>query len=104
MVQGSETDQDFDALVVCNGHYSDPRVPDLPGCSEFPGQVLHTHNFRENGPFEGLRVVIMGASASGQDIAREIADVANTVSLNFPRFPAKITLHATVLDGLVNLN
>ena len=70
----------FDALVVCNGHYSEPRVPAIPGSQEFPGRQLHTHNFRENSCFAGQTVVVMGASASGQDIAREIADVAKTVS------------------------
>ena len=70
----------FDALVVCNGHYSEPRIPAIPGSREFPGRQLHTHNFRENSGFAGQTVVVMGASASGQDIAREIAEVAKTVS------------------------
>lgn len=77
-----ESEWECDALMVCNGHYSDPRVPDLPGCSSFPGRLLHTHNFRENGPYQGLRVVVMGAAASGQDIARDIAEVAETVRLS----------------------
>lgn len=81
MCQGVESVAEFDAVVVCNGHYSEPRVPELPGGRQFRGKQLHTHNFRENGPFQGLRVVIMGASASGQDIAREIAEVADKVKL-----------------------
>ena len=70
---------DFDAVVVCNGHYSEPRVPEIPGADTFPGQQLHTHNFRTNHDYRNKNVVIMGASASGQDIAREIAEVANKV-------------------------
>ena len=27
----------FDAVAVCNGHFSEPRVPELPGLAEFPG-------------------------------------------------------------------
>ena len=57
----------------------DCRVPAIPGAEEFPGRQIHTHNFRENGPFRGQTVVVMGASASGQDIAREIAEVASKV-------------------------
>lgn len=54
-------------------------MPEIPGADKFPGQQLHTHNFRTNSNFKDKTVVIMGASASGQDIAREIADVAKKV-------------------------
>ena len=56
-------------------------MPTIPGAVEFPGQQLHTHNFRTNDEFKGKTVVIMGASASGQDVAREIADVAKKVGM-----------------------
>ena len=78
--QNTEHTEQFDAVVVCNGHYSDPRIPNIPGADDFPGEQLHSHNFRTNHEFRGKTVVIMGASASGQDIAREIADVAKKVS------------------------
>ena len=43
------------------------------------GRLLHSHNYRENSNFKGQRVVVMGASASGQDISRDIAQVADKV-------------------------
>ena len=45
----------------------------------FPGTVMHTHSYREPSPFAGQRVVVVGASASGVDISREIAQVAKKV-------------------------
>ena len=48
------------------------------------GRLLHSHNYRENSSFKGQRVVIMGASASGQDISRDIAQVADKVMLEPP--------------------
>jgi cation diffusion facilitator CzcD-associated flavoprotein CzcO len=69
----------FDAVVVCNGHYSLPRRPDLPGAGSFPGKLLHSHSYRDNAPYAGLTVVVVGASASGEDISREIALVADKV-------------------------
>lgn len=69
----------FDAVVVCNGHYSDPRRPEIPGMGEFPGRLLHSHSYRQNTPFAGMTVVVIGASASGEDISREIALVADKV-------------------------
>lgn len=44
---------------------------------------MHTHSYREPEQFTGQRVVVVGASASGEDISREIASVARKVD-NFP--------------------
>lgn len=65
--------------MVCNGHYSAPRSPDIEGTDSFPGTVLHSHNYRVNEEYRGQVVVLVGASASGEDICREIAEVANKV-------------------------
>ena len=43
----------FDALVVCNGHYSEPRLPTVPGQGAFPGAQLHSHNYRRPERFRG---------------------------------------------------
>ena len=59
------------------GHYSEPRVPDIPGADVFPGTQLHSHNYRTREAFAGQRVVVVGAQASGMDISREIAEVAS---------------------------
>ena len=69
----------YDALVVCNGHYSAPRCPEVQGSDIFPGQVMHSHNYRHAEAFKGQTVVLVGASASGEDICREIAEVADKV-------------------------
>jgi hypothetical protein len=72
--------QEFDAIVVCNGHYSVPNVPFIPGRDEWPGHQMHSHSYRENTPFAGKSVVVLGVSASGEDISREIAEVASKVN------------------------
>ena len=69
----------FDAVAVCNGHYSEPRVPMLRGFEGFPGLAMHSHNYRRPDIFAGKRVVVLGASVSGADLSREIADVAEAV-------------------------
>ena len=68
----------FDALVVCNGHYSVPRTPAVAGAGAFPGRQMHSHSYRDAAPFAGQTVVVVGAAASGEDISREVADVADT--------------------------
>ena len=72
--------QHFDVVVVCNGHYSEPRTPELPGAAAFRGTLMHSHNYRSARPFAGRRVLVVGASASGHDISREIAEEAEVVS------------------------
>lgn len=66
----------FDAVAVCNGHFSEPRVPDLPGFADFPGLALHSHNYRRPDDLAGRRVVVLGSSVSGGDLSRELAEVA----------------------------
>jgi hypothetical protein len=66
----------FDALVVANGHYALPNLPAVavsPSARLFPGQQLHSHNYRSPAPYAGRRVVVVGASNSGLDVAEEIA-------------------------------
>jgi cation diffusion facilitator CzcD-associated flavoprotein CzcO len=57
--------QVFDALVVANGHYSEPNLPDVPGAQHWPGLQMHSHNYRVPEAFEGQTVVVVGASNSG---------------------------------------
>ncbi|WP_067798190.1 flavin-containing monooxygenase [Nocardia beijingensis] len=71
---GDGSTKDYDALIVCNGHHWDPRVPDYPG--EFDGTLLHSHAY--NDPFDpvdmrGKRVVVVGMGNSGLDIASELS-------------------------------
>ena len=73
--------ESFDALVVCNGHYSEPRAPSLPGASTWPGAIAHSHDYREPSAYAGKSVVVLGAAASGEDVCRELATVAARVAL-----------------------
>lgn len=66
----------FDAVAVCNGHFSIPNVPDLEGATTFGGARLHSHNYRRPEAFGGQKVALLGARASGVDIAIEVAEHA----------------------------
>ena len=69
-------------MAVCNGHFHEPIVPDIPGFDRFPGVALHSHNYRRPDAFAGLRVVLLGSSVSGHDLAREIAGTADAAFLS----------------------
>ncbi|KAK4309372.1 hypothetical protein Pmani_018989 [Petrolisthes manimaculis] len=72
----------YDAVVVCNGHYSKPSIPSLPGVEEYQGRQIHSHDYREPKPFTGQTVLVLGAGASGIDIAIELCSTAKQVYLS----------------------
>lgn len=65
--------EEFDAVMVCNGHYSKPFLPTLPGADVFQGQTLHSHDYRTPDAFKGRNVVVIGAGPSGMDLCLEVA-------------------------------
>ncbi|XP_010473477.1 PREDICTED: flavin-containing monooxygenase FMO GS-OX2-like [Camelina sativa] len=74
-------DEIFDAVVVCNGHYTEPNIAHIPGIKLWPGKQIHSHNYRVPDPFENEVVVVIGNFASGADISRDIAKVAKEVHI-----------------------
>lgn len=75
--QPEEETARFDAVVVASGHYNVPAIPAMPGLeawnAAFPGSVSHSKFFRNADPYRGKRVVVVGNSASGLDIAFHLA-------------------------------
>ncbi|XP_023224548.1 flavin-containing monooxygenase FMO GS-OX-like 4 isoform X1 [Centruroides sculpturatus] len=82
MPSNSIKENTFDAVMMCNGHYSSPYIPKIIGLDKFNKLVMHSHEYRSKEIFKNLKVVILGASQSGCDIAIEIADVAEEVILS----------------------
>lgn len=79
---GTESVDIFDSVCVANGHYSSPSYPEIPGLRHFKGRVMHSIEYDDPAPFAGRTVLLVGARASGADIAREIASVAKCVYLS----------------------
>ena len=59
----------FDYIIVAVGHFSAPNVPHFPGMDQFPGRVIHSHDFRDASQFKDKRVLVVGSSYSAEDIA-----------------------------------
>jgi len=81
-IEGSGDQEEFQAVVVCTGHYTEPIVANLPGIEKWPGKQVHSHNYRVPGPYQNQVVVIIGSGPSARDIYREIANVAKQVHLS----------------------
>lgn len=43
----------YDAVMVCNGHYNTPAIPNYPGRVLYKGQQIHSHDYRCPDPFKG---------------------------------------------------
>ncbi len=71
-LESSHTQSDeFDYVVVANGHFSIPNTPDFPGFETFLGRVLHSHDFRDAVEFAGKHILIIGTSYSAEDIGSQ---------------------------------
>uniref|UniRef100_A0ACD5TT74 Uncharacterized protein n=1 Tax=Avena sativa TaxID=4498 RepID=A0ACD5TT74_AVESA len=99
---GSEQveDEAFDAVLVCNGHFAEPRLADITGIDGWPGKQIHSHSYRVPDPFQGQVVVIIGYHPSGMDISRDIAGVAKEVHVAIRSEPPfemhRTTAHANL--------
>ena len=67
----------YDAAVVANGHYTVPHVPDIKGVGDwntaYRGSIMHSKAYRRPEAFRNKKVLIVGNSASGVDIAAQIS-------------------------------
>jgi cation diffusion facilitator CzcD-associated flavoprotein CzcO len=74
-------------LVLCTGLSAQPYIPDLPGLSDFTGELHHTALWPQHGlDMTGKRVGVIGTGASGVQMAQEAAGVAAHLTV-FQRTP-----------------
>lgn len=76
---GSIAEQEYDAVVVASGHFSVPFIPSINGLEdwyrEHPGSISHSKYYRLPDTFAGEKVIVIGSSASGLDIASQISPI-----------------------------
>ncbi|KPP71664.1 dimethylaniline monooxygenase-like, partial [Scleropages formosus] len=84
--------EEFDAVMICNGHFFDPYIPPIPGMDKFSGMLMHSHNYRSAEPFAGKSMVLLGAGLSGLDIAMELSSVNAEVILSHGQRPLSCPL------------
>ncbi|KAF8789862.1 flavin-containing monooxygenase 5-like [Argiope bruennichi] len=82
---GKEFEQIFDGVMLCNGHHARPKIPQLPGQSDFLGRVMHSQSMKVADDFKELNVLVVGIGNSGVDAAVELSNVAKQVYLSTRR-------------------
>ena len=77
------TIEEFDVLIVANGHHWDPRLPKYNG--SFNGTIMHSHQFKNNEIFKDKNVLVVGGGNSACDIAVEVSRVAKKTHISMRR-------------------
>ena len=81
LVLGSKCRGEYDAVVVSNGHYNVPKIPNITGIESWhkvnPGIISHSKSFRNSLSFKGKKTMIVGFSASGLDITWQLLNAAS---------------------------
>lgn len=84
-------DETFDAVVVANGHYSVPFIPDVKNITPFdeahPSIITHSKHYRTADAFQDKKTIIVGNGPSGADIALQINKVSKGKALLSVRSP-----------------
>lgn len=62
----------YDALIIASGHYNTPFIPSIPGITSTHIPLEHSINFRLASTYVGKKVILVGNSVSGLDIASQL--------------------------------
>ncbi|MFE0776002.1 flavin-containing monooxygenase [Streptomyces sp. NPDC058861] len=75
-----------EVVVSATGPLSDPKIPDIPGLSDFPGKVFHSARWDHDHDLTGQRVAVIGTGASAIQIVPAIQPRVRRLTL-FQRTP-----------------
>jgi len=63
----------YEAVVICNGHHWDKRMPQYEGMEQFKGEIIHSKDYRLTRQLEGKRILTIGGGNSACDCAVDAA-------------------------------
>lgn len=105
---GEDLTEQCDFVVVASGEYSSPNIPHMERQEEFKGKIMHSHDYKDVEDFRDQRVLLVGAGASGLDLAVQLSNVTSKLvhshhlSYNQPNFPANYIKKPDVLHFTSN--
>lgn len=79
-ISGETEIQNCHHIILANGHYNKPYLPEYPGLKAWASQeghsAIHSTYYRNPSNYTGKRVIIVGGRPSGKDISAEVSLVA----------------------------
>lgn len=74
---------EYEAIVIANGHFDKPYVPEVDGLSDWKqDDIIHSRDFVDSSYYHGQNVLVVGNSHSGIDIATQVYTTANKVFIS----------------------
>jgi len=70
----------FDAILVCNGHFHSCFIPPYEGRKGFKGKQIHSHDYRSPEAFKDETLLVIGGNFSAVDIVQQVADYAKSIT------------------------
>lgn len=77
---GAYETYNFDAVLVCSGHFNSGFIPKYKGQQIFEGKQIHSHDYRSSVTLKDEKVLVIGGSYSGFDIVLESSKHARHVA------------------------
>lgn len=78
--------EEFDAVVVANGHCNVPFIPKIENLSEFvakyPDVIRHSKSFRNASDYQHGNVLLCGSGTSSIDLTQYLSPVAKSVTIS----------------------
>ncbi len=78
---GAPVTLEANAVISAVGQLNRPTIPDLPGADDFAGPAFHSARWDADVDLDGKDVALIGAGASGFQIAPAIADRTRSVTV-----------------------
>jgi cation diffusion facilitator CzcD-associated flavoprotein CzcO len=98
----------YKTVISATGIFGSPVMPEIPGMTDFQGEVYHAHEFKDPQQVKNQRVLVVGSGPSGVDIAVAAAEVAASVKIAIRsgitlkrRYPFGLPSHFWMMLGLM---
>lgn len=73
----------FEGVIVATGIFCKANIPTIPGLHSFSGKIIHSKDYKSGKAYAGLKVLTVGGSFSGAEIA---SDVSNHCDVSYHCF------------------
>ncbi|EFQ87732.1 hypothetical protein CFE70_006573 [Pyrenophora teres f. teres 0-1] len=77
LLTNQTTTSTYSAVIVANGHFIVPHIPSIRSihewASQHPGRITHSKYYRSPTDFTAKKTIVIGNSASGADLSKQIS-------------------------------
>lgn len=63
----------FEGVIIATGIFAKGHIPEIPGLNSFSGRIIHSKDYKSGALFEGKKVMTIGGSFSGAEIASDVS-------------------------------